>query len=186
MNSAASNRRCAFHSRVDYFREIRRVDSVWSVSWRLTEKSPQNQWAILFVGSPLTAEQEICVEHGLAYNEARGNADWSAAGVTDALRTAALVRASSALDGIYGDRFAGRKTGGRSQALAWPRTGAYDHCAGEDISSDEIPQEVVNAAYELALAELQAPGSSSPTVTPGRLVNRLASAGLFHAQEQPQ
>lgn len=114
----------------------------------------------------------------LAYHEARGNAAWSAAGVTDAQRTAALIRASSALDGIYGDRFAGRKTGGRSQALAWPRTGAYDHCAGEDIPSDEIPQEVVNAAYEIALAELLQPGSSSPAVTPGRLVKRQKVEGL--------
>lgn len=108
----------------------------------------------------------------LAYHEARGNAAWSATGVTDPQRTAALVRASSALDGIYGSRFAGHKTGARAQALAWPRTGAFDHCAGEDIPSHEVPQEVVNAAYELALAELQAPGSSSPTVTPGRLVRR--------------
>ncbi len=107
-----------------------------------------------------------------AYHDARGNTAWSAAGVTDPQRVAALVRASSALDGIYGDRFAGRKTGGRTQALAWPRTGAFDHCAGEDIPSDEIPQEVVNAGYELALAELLQPGSSSPTVTPGRLVKR--------------
>lgn len=107
-----------------------------------------------------------------AYHDARGNAAWSAAGVTDPQRAAALVRASSALDGIYGNRLAGRKTGGRTQVLAWPRIGAHDYCADEDIPSDEIPLEVVNAAYELALAELQAPGSSSPTVTPGRLVKR--------------
>ncbi|MFC5385183.1 DnaT-like ssDNA-binding protein [Aquamicrobium segne] len=114
----------------------------------------------------------------LAYHEARGNAAWSASGVNDPQRTAALVRASAALDGIYGGRFAGHKAGGRSQALAWPRSGAFDHCAGEDISNDEIPQEVINAAYELALAELQRPGSSSPTVTPGRLVKRQKVEGI--------
>ena len=111
-------------------------------------------------------------EAAASYHVDRGNTAWSADGVTDTQRTAALVRASSALDGQYGARFPGRKTGGRSQALAWPRTGARDHCAGEDIPDDEVPVEVESAAYELALAELQRPGSSSPILTPGRLVKR--------------
>src|SRR5690606_40423353 len=55
---------------------------------------------------------------------------------------------------------------------------AFDRCAGEDIPDDEIPQAVVNATYELALAELQAPGSSSPTVTPGRIVKRQKVEGI--------
>jgi len=118
------------------------------------------------------------LEGAAAYHDARGNAAWSAAGVTDSQRTAALVRASAALDGIYGPRFPGHKAGGRTQALAWPRTGAFDRCAGEDIPDDEIPQAVVSAAYELALAELQAPGSSSPTITPGRLVKRQKVEGI--------
>lgn len=106
------------------------------------------------------------------YHDARGNAAWSASGVTDAQRTAALVRASGALDGQYGSQFPGYKTGGRAQTLAWPRTGARDACADEDIPDDEIPVQVENAAYEIALAELQRPGSSSPTITPGRVVKR--------------
>lgn len=106
----------------------------------------------------------------LAYHEVRGNAAWSADGVTDGQRTAALVRASSAIDGMYGPRFPGKKAGGREQALAWPRAGAIDHCAGEEIPEDEIPVGVVNATYELALAELASPGSSTPTVTPGQVV----------------
>lgn len=122
-----------------------------------------------------------------SYHADRDNAAWTAAGVTDAKRTAALVRASAALDGQYGAQFPGRKTGGRAQALAWPRTGAWDHCAGEDIPDDETPVQVVSAAYELALAELQRPGSSSPTVTPGRLVKRQKVEGIerefFSAKE---
>ncbi len=113
-----------------------------------------------------------------AYHADRGNAAWSASGVTDAQRTAALVRASGALDGIYGSRFPGYKTGGRVQSLAWPRTGARDACANEDIPDDEIPVQVENAAYELALAELVRPGSSSPTVTPGRVVKRQKVEGI--------
>lgn len=112
------------------------------------------------------------------YHSDRGNSAWSAAGITDTQRTAALVRASTALDGQYWDQFPGRKTGGRLQALAWPRAGARDHCAGEDIPDDEIPVQVVNAAYELALAELQRPGASSPTVTPGRVVKRQKVEGI--------
>lgn len=106
------------------------------------------------------------------YHDVRGNDAWSKAGVTDVQRTAALVRASSSLDGQYGSQFAGTKTGGRTQVLAWPRKGARDRCAEEDIPSGEIPQSVINAAYELALAELVRPGASSPTVTPGRVVKR--------------
>lgn len=106
------------------------------------------------------------------YHQARGNAAWLDDEKTEAQRTAALVRASSALDGMYGERFGGRKAGGRTQILAWPRVGAHDHCADEDIPDDEIPLAVTSAAYELALVELQRPGASSPTVTPGRLVKR--------------
>lgn len=106
------------------------------------------------------------------YHDERGNAAWSVAGVTDTQRTAALVRASASLDGQYGSRFPGTKAGGRVQVLAWPRKGARDFCAEEDIPDTEIPQAVINAAYELALAELVQPGSSTPTVTPGRVVKR--------------
>lgn len=112
------------------------------------------------------------------YHADHGNAAWSAAGVTDDQRTAALVRASAALDGQYGGQFPGVKTGGRTQALAWPRTRARDACADEDIPDDEIPQAVESAAYELALAELVRPGSSSPTVTPGRVVKRQKVEGV--------
>lgn len=112
------------------------------------------------------------LEGALAYHQARGNVAWTDASKTDEQRSAALVRASSALDGMYGARFEGHKSGGRSQELAWPRTGARDHCADEDIPSDEIPQGIINAAYELALVELQSPGTSSPSVTPGRVTKR--------------
>lgn len=104
-----------------------------------------------------------------AYHAARGRADWSG---SDADRTAALVRASAALDGRYGARFAGVKTGGRAQELAWPRTGAYDACAGEEVDSATVPVEVENATYEMALIELLTPGALSPVITPGRITKR--------------
>lgn len=107
-----------------------------------------------------------------SYHQTRGNAAWGDTDKTDEQRTAALIRASSALDGVYSSKFGGRKADGRAQFLSWPREGARDYCADEDIPSDEIPIGVINAAYELALAELDSPGSSSPSITPGRVTKR--------------
>lgn len=107
----------------------------------------------------------------LSYHEARGNAAWTAAGVDDQKREAALLRSSEALDGIYGPRFPGKKAT-RAQVRAWPRVGAVDHCSGEDIPEDETPVEVETATYALALAELTSPGSSTPTLTLGKSVKR--------------
>lgn len=112
----------------------------------------------------------------LAYHTARLNAAWSATGVTDEQRTAALVRASAVLDGRYSSRYSGRKAGGREQALGWPRLDATD-AAGEAIAADEIPTEILNAAFEMALAELTSPGSLSPSVTPGQVKVRARVEG---------
>jgi hypothetical protein len=94
-----------------------------------------------------------------AYHTARGNAAWATS--TDPLRSAALVRASVWIDGNYGLRFSGKKSGGRSQSRAWPRAGAVDAECNE-IPDDEIPVEVLNATFEAALRELATPGSLSP------------------------
>ncbi len=108
----------------------------------------------------------------LAYHADRANAAWSATGVTDPQRTAALVRASEALDGQYGDRFPGTKSGGMSQVLEWPRKDAVDACAGEEIPDDAVPVRIEWATYELALDELTTPGSSSPTFVAGDVNKR--------------
>ncbi|WP_428029805.1 DnaT-like ssDNA-binding protein [Ancylobacter sp.] len=98
-----------------------------------------------------------------AYATARGNGAPTSA--TDANGDAALLRASAYIDGLYGIRFAGRPTGGATQALAWPRTGAVDYY-GQSIPPDSIPDRVVSAAYEAALLELASPGSLTVTLTP--------------------
>ncbi|MDX0113381.1 hypothetical protein GOC88_16790 [Sinorhizobium medicae] len=107
----------------------------------------------------------------LAYHEARGNVAWSAGTVTDPQREAALLRASEALDGIYGPRFPGKKAS-RTQGRAWPRIGAVDHCADQPIAETETPVEIETATYALALAELLSPGSSTPTLTLGKSLKR--------------
>lgn len=91
----------------------------------------------------------------LAYHAARGNAAWEKS--SDALRTTALIRATTYIDGFRG-RFPGYKAGRRGQALEWPRMDAYD-TAGEQIPSDAVPIEIESATYEAALRELAKPGS---------------------------
>jgi hypothetical protein len=56
----------------------------------------------------------------------------------------------------------GTKTHGRGQTGAWPRTGVTD-CEGIAIAADEIPQEVIDAQFELALVERATPGALSPS-----------------------
>lgn len=73
----------------------------------------------------------------------------------------ALVRASAYIDGKYGLRFSGVRTGGFDQALAWPRTGAVTS-EGFIVPTDAIPVAVEYATYEAALREIASPGSLSP------------------------
>lgn len=124
----------------------------------------------------------------LAYHAvSAGGAAWTAAGVTDEQRTAALVRASRSLDGQYGPRFPGHPAAGRAQALAWPRAGAFDFCQvpPEALPEDAVPVEVENAAYALALVELSTPGASSPSFTPGRINKREKVEGIERERFSP-
>lgn len=112
----------------------------------------------------------------LAYHASVGNDAWALPSVQDPQRTAALIRASRALDGRYASRFAGVKaTGG--QRLAWPRKGGYDFCAQTEIAEGVIPAGVIEAAYELALIELQQPGALTPVVTTGKVTKSEAVSG---------
>lgn len=74
---------------------------------------------------------------------------------------AALRRASLYIDGRYRVRFSGKRALGRSQTREWPRIDAIDTDCN-DIPSDEVPIEVVNATYEAAFRELENPGSLTP------------------------
>lgn len=112
-----------------------------------------------------------------AYHLARGNAAWTG---DNAVKTAALQRATDYIDGRYRkmtaggcwvSMFRGARTDGRAQDLEWPRTGATDG-EGNEIPDDEVPVEVEHATYEAALRELADPGSLSPTFTPSQQVTR--------------
>jgi hypothetical protein len=90
---------------------------------------------------------------------------------------AALIRATAAIDAIYGSRFPGYKTNGRDQNLLWPRIYAYDG-DGDLIDSDEIPVEIKNATCEAAVRELTTPGSMSPDLERGGGVKRLKAGSV--------
>ena len=112
-----------------------------------------------------------------AYHLARANAAWVG---DEAAKQAALIRASAYIDGKYQSQnscgrweslFSGTKTGGRAQALQWPRTGASD-TEGHAIPADEVPIEIEQAAYEAALREIALPGSLSPDYVAARSIKR--------------
>ncbi|OSN39557.1 DnaT-like ssDNA-binding protein [Pseudomonas syringae] len=112
-----------------------------------------------------------------AYHAARANTAWTGG---DMAKQAALIRASAYIDGKFQAQnscgrweslFSGVKTGGRAQALQWPRTGATD-TEGHAIPADETPIEVVQATYEAALREIALPGSLSPDYVASTAIKR--------------
>ena len=94
----------------------------------------------------------------------------AAAGATT--RAQALVSASRLLDR---QAWAGAKTSS-SQAQAWPRVGATDR-EGAAIDSSSIPQDVIEACYELAIAAIADPGALAKTSTEN-LTKRVDAKGV--------
>lgn len=102
--------------------------------------------------------------HFAAYAEPTG---WSAASDSD--KEAAIRRASSWLSSYF--RWKGSRVDGRSQGLAWPRSGVTD-CDGNAVPTDEVPIEVKRALYAATSFEFLTPGGLTPTVTPAQQVRR--------------
>jgi hypothetical protein len=95
-----------------------------------------------------------CTSHGLT--------DWTDATSDPDADEAAIRRATAWLSTAF--RWSGAKLNGRSQALAWPREDATDG-EGEDIATDEVPVEIVQATCIAAAYERANPGGLSPSVT---------------------
>jgi hypothetical protein len=95
-----------------------------------------------------------------AYFLARANTAWVGSATA---KEAAIVRATFALDGLYGNRWPGYKSSS-GQALDWPRDEAYD-IDGYELSG--LPTAIVNAACEAALIELVSANSINSSVTNG-------------------
>ncbi len=83
-------------------------------------------------------------------------------------KEAAIRRAVAYLDALS---WKGNRAHGRSQALAWPRSGVTDY-EGTSIASNTIPAEVIFAQHVLARAEFQSPGILTPSVNLGAVVKR--------------
>lgn len=113
----------------------------------------------------LEACDAYCIAHGLA--------DW-----TGATRSppeddeAAIRRATAWLSGAF--TWKGSKLNGRSQALAWPRVNVTDE-EWNEVASDTVPVEIVQACCIAAAYERANPGGLSPAVTIG---NRVKSKGV--------
>lgn len=89
----------------------------------------------------------------------------------------ALIRATSWLDSTYRSRWPGARLNGRAQDLAWPRSDATD-ADGEEITEDEIPQEVLDATAEAAFRELTEVGSLSPDLERGGAIKSLKAGSV--------
>lgn len=114
----------------------------------------------------LAANSYASVSEADAYFSDRGNATW---GDADAdVKEQALVRSSSALDGMFGDRWPGVRAY-QAQALDWPRCEAYDR---DGYLLSGVPAQVKAAAIEGAIVELGAAGALSPALERGGAVIR--------------
>lgn len=116
------------------------------------------------------ADSFVSVAAADAYHDARGNTAWvSSSSPADEDKEQALRRASYFLSNSYS--WQGYPVNGRSQALAWPRTGVTD---AEDyaVPSTSVPREIADATCEIALRELVSPGAMNPDVTLSAQVKR--------------
>lgn len=96
--------------------------------------------------------------------------DWYVADPDDRIR--ALVTATRQLDTLPWVGLRATTT----QALSWPRTDAIIN--GRTIPSDEIPREVEEATYELALALLREAKAAVSTATSGDLIPGIPNGQL--------
>lgn len=103
------------------------------------------------------------------YHAERGNTTWT--GFTDQQRTAALVRASDAIDALYGNRFIGVRADGANQPREWPRTGAQLDALG--VTDSQTPIAVEHATYDFALVEATTPGYFNKTFDLSKQVKKV-------------
>lgn len=102
------------------------------------------------------ANSYVSLEEANEYNALRGNT-WTG---TDSEKEAALIRATSYLDGTYGSVWPGYRSSSH-QALDWPRTDAYDK---DGYLLDGVPTAVAVATIEAAVVEAQTPGTLTSPV----------------------
>ena len=126
------------------------------------------------------SESYISVADASNYHTVRGNTAWAAL-ATDALREAALRKATDFMRQAYRSRWQGYKVN-EDQALDWPR---YDvEVEGYAVDSDIVPTEVKNACAELALKASAA--ELNPDLTQGVLSETVGSISVTYDKASPQ
>lgn len=108
----------------------------------------------------------VTVEAVGDYATAIGNSSWGAA--AQAEQEAAIVRATLYLRNEQRYPYRGTKRS-YAQRLPWPRTGAVEH-RGLPVPEDAIPPAIADACCELAIRELDSPGSLQPDAARGGAV----------------
>ena len=110
-----------------------------------------------------TANAYVSVDDADSYFTDKGVSSWTGA---DAVKQAAITRASFALDGIYGGRWVGYRST-QDQGLDWPRTQAWDK---DGFPQTGVPTALEKATCEAALLELGSEGILTPALSRGGLV----------------
>lgn len=96
------------------------------------------------------ANSYLSVAEANDYHEGRGNTVWTVSTVTDAMKQAALVRATDYIDKRFGTKFRGWKQTS-TQGLQWPRLDAEDNSG---YLLQDIPVQLKQATAEYALRSL--------------------------------
>jgi hypothetical protein len=125
-----------------------------------------------------TAEAYCTVEYAGTYHTNRGNTTWAAL-TTDALREAALRKATDYMENTY--TWQGmRKTD--EQALSWPRYGVV--VDGYLIDDDIVPEAVKRACAELALKSTTA--DLSPDMAQGVTREKVGPIEVEYDKSSPR
>lgn len=127
-----------------------------------------------------TAESYISVADATTYFTARAVTTWAAL-ATDAIREAALRKATEYMVNTYRTRWQGtRKT--EDQALCWPRYAVT--VEGYLIADDAVPEAVKRACAELALKASAA--DLAPDMTQGVISEQVGPIAVTYDKSSPR
>lgn len=130
-------------------------------------------------GADSSANSYITVAECSTYHADMGNAAWAAASASpDTARENAVIRASRAIDRLYGRKFKGRQTFPGVQAMEWPRIGVYLVDGSFEVDEDEMPTALKHAACEAALRELAESGSMTPDMERGGAIDQVSAGSV--------
>lgn len=126
-------------------------------------------------------EVYLTLVEAAAYFTARGNTTWAAI-ATDALREAALRKATEYMTGSYRSRWQGTRVYPLTQALDWPRQGVT--VEGVGVLSTVIPEEIKRVCAELALRA--SAGELQADLTQGVLSEQVGPIAVTYDRLSPQ